>query len=413
MAVRAGAGPFESPGHTAKRRYRRRLGPTIIDLYILRQMLGWYAAVVGVIIALLWLETLPRLIDKLGSVRQGGSLIADALLSLVPEYLSVGIPLAVFLATGLTFRRLALAGEVDVLAGSGLSDYRLLRWPIIVTLASCLLLVGLRGFWQPAGERRLDAISLAVANGDYGFGLGAGVVHSLAPGTDFYFSRIGPNHILEGVFVQQGRVSVSAHAARLHATQDGTAVLSLDNGVIVTDVAGQGSQAARFQSFHLAIPIPGQQRVSRLPPRNRLDRYALPDLPALPTVTTPAGLTQAMAIASASGRIASILLCGLLPLFAFALAIPPKRSRSGIGIGFGLVLIISFWKLAALIEDQFTGAAPLGHSIALLLFAATAFWLLHRQRRDGHGAAEAMLDRTLGRIPALVRACSGWRPGRR
>jgi lipopolysaccharide export system permease protein len=389
-----------------------RWWPTLIDRYILRQMLCWYVAVVGVIVGLLWLETLPRLIDQLGKVRQGATLIASALLSLVPEYLSVGIPLAVFLGTAVTFRRLALAGEIDVLAGTGLSDSRLLRWPVIVALASCLLLVGLRGFWQPAGERRIDAIGLAVASGDYGFGLEAGVPHSLAPGTDLYFSSIGSGHALEGVFVQQGPVSVSASSARLYATPDGQVVLSLNDGAIVTEVADQGSQAARFQTFHLAVPIPGHLPINRQSPRNRLDRYALPDLLALPSGPKSAGLTRAMAIASASGRIATSLFCGLLPLLAFALAIPPKRSRSGLGIGVGLVFIITFWKLTALIEDQFVATAPVGHLAVLLFFATGALWLLRQQRSRGHGAVEAMLECTLGRIPAMTRARFGRRPGR-
>jgi lipopolysaccharide export system permease protein len=390
----------------------RQWWPRLVDRYILRQMLGWYAAVVGVIVALLWLETLPRLIDQLGKVREGAALIAGALLSLVPEYISIGIPLAVFLGTALTFRRLALAGEIDVLAGAGLSDRRLLRWPVIVALASCLLLFGLRGFWQPAGERRLDAIGLAVASGDYGIGLDAGVPHSLAPGTGFYFSRIRPDHVLEGVFVQLGRVSFSARAAQLYATQDGTVVLSLANGVIVSEVADQGSQVAKFRSLNLAVPILGPQPVARQTPRERLDRYALPDLLALPPGPSSAGLSQAMAIASASGRIASILFCGLLPVFAFALAIPPKRSRSSIGIGVGLVLIITFWKLAALIEDQFVEAAPVVHMAVLLFFAAGALWLLRQQRRHGHGAVEAMLEGAFGRIAAIARARFGRRPSR-
>lgn len=388
-----------------------RWWPKLVDQYILRQVLGWYAAVVGVIVALLSLETLPRLIGQLGKVPEGIALIASALLSLTPEYLSIGIPLAVFLGTAITFRRLALAGEIDILAGSGLSDSRLLRWPVIVAIASCLLLLGLRGYWQPAGERRIDAIGLAVAGGDYGFGLEAGVPHSLAPGTDFYFSRISADHVLEGVFVQLGPVSVSARAARLSATPDGRVVLSLNEGVIVAEVADHGAQAGRFQSFHLAIPIPGRQPVKRQSPRNRLDRYALPDLLALPAGPASAGLTQAMAIASASGRIATVLFCGLLPLFAFALAIPPKRSRSGFGIGVGLVIIITFWKLAALIEDQFVATAPVGHMAALLFFAAGASWLLRQQRSRGHGAVEAMLESSLGRISARARARFGRRPG--
>lgn len=384
--------------------------PSIVDLYILRPMLGWYASVVGIMVALLWLEVLPRLVDQLGKVESGAQLVLATLAALIPEYLSIGIPLAVFLGAALAFRRLALAGEMDVLAGAGLSDRRLLRWPMIVSLASCLLLLGLRGYWQPAGERRIDAIGQAVSNGDYGFGLEAGTPHVFGPRSSVYFDRIGPDRVLQGIFVEQGPVIATARTARIGLAADGQAVIRMEDGAVTTQMADRTTQAVHFHNFLLAIPMPGQSPRKPQSHRTQLDRYTLPDLLDLPPRARAAGLTPLMAAAAASGRGATILFCALMPLLAFALAIPPKRSRSSIGLGVGIVIIIIFWKAAALVEDIAVAAAPAVHAGLLLVFAAAIFWLMHRQGRLGHGANEAALDRSLGGAARRLAAWLGrWR----
>lgn len=401
--------------HASHRQARRggvrvalpRWGPGLVDRYILRQMLGWYAAVVVIIVALLWLEVLPRLIDQLGKVGDGVAPVMGSLLSLAPEYLAVAVPIGVFLGTALTFRQLALRGEMDALAGAGLSDRRLLRWPLIVALGSCLLLLGLRGYWQPAGERRLDAIGRAVATGDYGLSFEAGRPHRLGPGINLYFAGIGPGGVLDNVFIQQGSISANARAARITSTRDGQIVILLSDGVVVTHDPARGPQASRFGGFRLALPIPGHTPASQHSPRDRLDRYTLPSLFGLPPGARRAGLTPDMALAAASGRAAAVLFCPLLPVFAFGLTIPPKRTRSGLGIGVGLGLIVLFWKLAALIEDRFAAAAPFAHGTVLLLFAAGALWLLREQRRHGYGIMETRLARSLGYVFRFARARTG------
>lgn len=383
--------------------------PSIVDLYILRPMLGWYAAVVGTMLALLWLEILPRLVDQLGKVDSGAQLVISTLVALIPEYLSLGIPLAVFLGTALAFRRLALAGEIDVLAGAGLSDRRLLRWPVVVALASCLLLIGLRFYWQPAGERRVDAITSAVSNGDYGFGLEAGTPHVFGPRNSVYFDRIGPDRVLEGIVVEQGPVIATARVARIGMAPDGQAVIRMEDGAVTTQMPDHAVQAVHFHNFLLAISLPGQRPPARQSHRTQLDRFALPDLLNLPPRAIAAGLTPLMATAAVSGRVATILFCALMPLLAFALALPPKRSRSSIGLGLGIALIVTFWKAAALFEDTAGAAAPLAHAGLLLAFAALIVWLLHRQYRLGHGANEAALDRSLGGLARRVATHFGGR----
>jgi lipopolysaccharide export system permease protein len=174
-------------------------------------------------------------------------------------------------------------------------------------------------------------------------------------------------------------------------------------------MADRTTQAVHFQHFLLAIPVPGQANANRQSHRTQLDRFALPDLLDLPPGARAAGLTAPMATAAASGRVATILFCALMPLLAFALALPPKRSRSSIGLGLGIGLIVLFWKAAAMVEDTAVATAPFFHAALLLAFAAVIVWLLRRQDRLGHGANEAALDRSLGGLARRVAARFGRR----
>src|SRR5688572_24794319 len=97
---------------------RRRHGRTgtfplpellLIDRYVLRQVTAWYAIVVGVVMFLLCIETTPRLLVQLAGIREGPSLVARSLASLMPEYVAIALPIGLFLGTALTFRRLATA----------------------------------------------------------------------------------------------------------------------------------------------------------------------------------------------------------------------------------------------------------------------------------------------------------------
>lgn len=376
-------------------------GSLLLDRYILRSLLGWYLAVIALVTLLLWLETLPRLVARLGEVRDGTRLVVESLTTLWPEYLAIGVPLALFLGTAMTFRRLALAGEIEVLAGAGLSNLRLLRWPHLVALLSALLLVALLGWIQPMGERRLDAIGLGAVAGDYGIRLEAGIPHGLGGNSLLYFDRIGPQGELEGVVVAQAGITTSARAARITPSRDRDVVIALSDGVAVDDRRGQ-SHAVRFRSFRITVTLPATMQPARLSPRTLLDRYSFAQLLHLPERARRDGLTDAMAAAALSARAAMILFCAFLPGFAFALAMPPKRTRSGLGLGAGIGLIVLFWRLVALIQDRFGPAAPAAHAGLILAFGGGCAYLLHLQRTEGFGAVEAALARTSGRFVALI-----------
>jgi lipopolysaccharide export system permease protein len=376
----------------------------ILDRYLLRIAAGWYATVVAVIVFLLSVETLPSLLGRLSGVNHPGPVIFRSLVSLIPEYVGVGLPLAVFYATALAFRRLALAGELDVLGAVGLSSARLMRVPILIGLATCLLLIGIRGFVQPAGERHLDAIGRSVSAGEFGFALQPRIENRLGPSMSLYFDRAGSaGNQLHGIIIDSGTTAIAARRATLASGIGDQLNFALSDGSIVWRKNDRLYHAVKFRTFRLAVQttVPKPRRSTAA--RDRLERLDFGDLVPL-AAQAERGLTAEMGVASASARISGALFCLILPVFGMVLGVPPKRSRSAIGLGAGVVAIVLFWRASALIEDHFVAIAPAAHAGLVAAFALAAFLLLRFQQRAGPGAVEAAFVRALQSLRSLLPA---------
>src|SRR3546814_18114736 len=69
--------------------------------------------------------------------------------NMLPEYMSLAIPIGLMLGILLAFRKLALSSEIDALRSVGFSYWRLLRVPYIYACALALLNLGIVGYIQP------------------------------------------------------------------------------------------------------------------------------------------------------------------------------------------------------------------------------------------------------------------------
>ena len=102
---------------------------TLTDRYLARLIFVPLVATLTLAAMLLILDKMLRLFDFV--VSEGGpvDVVWKMLANLVPEYLSLGIPLGLLLGILLAFRRLALSSELDSLRAVGLGYGRLLRVP--------------------------------------------------------------------------------------------------------------------------------------------------------------------------------------------------------------------------------------------------------------------------------------------
>ena len=369
----------------------------IVDRYILRQLVGWHAASIGVIVLLLWLESVPRLLIEVSHVDQKANIVVRSLATLTPEYVAVAIPFAVYFCTATVFRRLALSSELDALAGCGVSSWRMLRQPLIIALVSCLSVLVIRGFVEPANERQLDEIGRSVKQGKFGFGLEPGVQQQLSRSTRLLFGQVGrPGNVLLNVVVDSDKFTALANSATLGYDRNYRWEIVLENGNIFWRDKGV-ERAFHFRRLSLAdssrAPVERPTSIT-----DRLDRLDLRQLLNF----GPGGAAIAhRAFAAASDRIDAALLCLFLPLFGFVQSIPPKRSGSAFAFGLGIVEILLFWRLSALVEDRFSPFAFLGHSLLLTVFIAAALFALRFQTRRGFGAIEQSLTDLIVRVRAL------------
>src|SRR5688500_2829069 len=94
---------------------------------------------------LLILDTMLRLFDFVASEGGPVSVVWRMLANLIPEYLSLGIPIGLMLGILLAFRRLAISSELDILRAVGMSYGRLLRVPYAYAGALALLNLAIVG----------------------------------------------------------------------------------------------------------------------------------------------------------------------------------------------------------------------------------------------------------------------------
>src|SRR3546814_4748941 len=101
---------------------------------------------------------------------EGGpvSVVWRMLANMMPEYLSLGIPIGLTLGILLAFRKLALSSELDVMRAIGLSYGRLLRVPFAYAAALALLNLAIVGFLQPYARYAYEGLRFELRSGALG-----------------------------------------------------------------------------------------------------------------------------------------------------------------------------------------------------------------------------------------------------
>src|SRR5690348_14154156 len=117
----------------------------LIDRYLAKQIAAPLFGSLVLAAMLLVLDKMLRLFQYVVDAGGPVSVVWKMLANLLPEYLSLGIPIGLMLGILLAFRKLALSSELDALRGIGMSFGRLLRVPYFYTIplmALNLLIVG-------------------------------------------------------------------------------------------------------------------------------------------------------------------------------------------------------------------------------------------------------------------------------
>jgi lipopolysaccharide export system permease protein len=390
----------------------------LVDRYLARLIAVPLAATLVIAAMLLLLDKMLRLFDFVA--QEGGpvSVVWRMLASLIPEYLSLGIPIGLMLGILLAFRRLATSSELDVMLAVGMSYGRLLRVPFYYAAALAFVNLAIVGFVQPYARYAYEGLRYELRSGALGASIKVGEFNKLGRRMTLRVerSRDGGRE-LSGLFVMassdQGKsLAVTAEHGRFMATDDpNTIILRLRNGSLVHDAPGFAApRVLTFESHDLPIDLPKEEAFRLRGGRN--GELTIPELVRSGHTDANPKLERAKSRAEFHFRLVEVATMLLLPLLAVALAVPPKRSSSALGVFLSIVMIVTYHKVNEYAE-ALGSLGKVDPLIALwvpfLLFAGLIWWMYRTLAHKPGGQPIGALERSADKLWQMIRRRFGAR----
>ncbi|QLC23323.1 LPS export ABC transporter permease LptF [Parasphingopyxis sp. CP4] len=385
---------------------------TATDRYMFRLIIVPLVATLIIAAMLLVLDKMLRLFDFVA--REGGpvNVVWQMLANLVPEYLSLAIPVGLMLGILFAFRKLALSSELDVFRAVGIGYRRLLLVPYIFTVGFVLLNLLIVSYFQPIARYSYENLQFELRSGALGASINVGEFNTLGSNMTLRVEEsTNDGRDLSGIFVRttspDGRaLSVSADQGTFMATDEqDTILLRLTNGRLIHNQDDfESPRVLSFESHDLPIDLPQIEQF-----RGRGGEHRELTLFELSRVSGDSNAPEELRLASRANfhfRVAEIAMMFLLPLLAVALAVPPKRSTSALGVFLSVVMITTFHKICQYGED----VAALGRVdpfislwIPFGLFAALIIWMYYHIAYVPGGQPIGALEKGFSKMAQLVR----------
>jgi lipopolysaccharide export system permease protein len=361
---------------------------------------------------LLVLDKMLRLFDFVAAEGGPVSVVWRMLANLIPEYLSLGIPIGLMLGILLAFRRIALSSELDVFRAVGLGYGRLLRVPYMYAIALALVNLAIVGYVQPYARYAYEGLRFELRSGALGASIKVGEFANMGKRMTLRIERSdNEGKDLHGIFVRveskdAKTLSVTAERGTFLATDDpDTIILRLTHGTLVHDAPGyREPRILSFTSHDLPIDLP---KIEAFRGRGGKDRErTIPEL-----VKIGADKNQPLALRNESlsnfyFRLVEVAMMLLLPLLAVALAVPPKRSSSALGVFLSIVMVVTYHK----VNEYAEGMGALGRIdpffalwVPFLLFAALIWRMYHVVAHVPGGQPIGGLERVFEKSSKAIR----------
>jgi lipopolysaccharide export system permease protein len=357
---------------------------TAVDRYIARLIAVPLIGTLVLSAMLLVLEKMLRLFDFVANEGGPVSVVWRMLANLLPEYLSLGIPIGLTLGIVLAFRKLATSSELDVMQAVGLGYHKLLRAPYAYAIVLAALNLAIVGFVQPYARYAYEELRFELRSGALGASIKVGEFTNLGDELTLRIEQsIDDGRQLNGIFAHarvddRGQtISASARRGEFLATGDpDTIVLRLTDGMLIH--RGPTIATPRMLSFtthDLPIDLPA---IDAFRGRTGDREMTIPELFKVGGDVSQPLATRLEARSNMHFRLVEVATMLLLPLLAVALAVPPKRSTSALGVFLAIVILVTQHK----INEYGDSLGTLGRVDPILalwvpaaVFAALVLWM--------------------------------------
>ena len=385
---------------------------TATDRYIARLVAIPLLSTLAIAAMLLLLDKMLRLFDFVAAEGGPVSIVWRMLANLIPEYLSLGIPIGLLLGILLAFRRLATTSEIDIFRAVGLGYGRLLRVPMLYAIALALVNFAIVGWIQPFSRYLYEELQFDLRSGALGASIKVGEFNNLGNNLTIRVdeSRNQGNN-LSGMFVfaesKKGQsLAVTAEKGQFLRTDDSEVIiLRLSNGTLVHDAPTyRNARVLTFSSHDIEIPLPEIEKFRGRGEQGR--EYTLNELVKVGGDIKRTQSERNTAWSSFHFRMVEVAMMLLLPFLAVALAIPPKRSTSALGVFLSIVMVVTYHKINEYAQSvgargEFPPAIALW--VPCLLFAALILWMYHIAAHVPGGQPIGALERFADKSGKAIR----------
>ena len=390
-----------------------RLG--LIDRYLVRSIA---VPLIGSLILAAMLLVLDKMLRLFQYVVDAGgpvSVVWRMLANLLPEYLSLGIPIGLMLGILLAFRKLALSSELDALRGIGVGYGRLLRIPYAYAVPLAFINLMIVGYLQPYSEYHYESLRFDLKSGALGAAIKVGEFNRLGKRLTLRIDQSEHKGTqLNGIFVEtdDGKgmtVAATALHGRFLATDDPDKILFrlTDGRLVQQSTKFAAPRTLGFKTYTLPVSLPMIDQFRRRGGTESDELY----LHELWRIGYGGGATdrhqRLEAQAHLNFRLVEVLMMFALPLLAISLAVPPKRSTSGLGIFMAILIVVAYHKVNQ--YGQQMGAngqinPVLALWVPLGIFALMIAWMYRVLAHRPGGQPIGALERFFARVARLARS---------
>ena len=325
-----------------------------IDRYIFGLLIPTFCAALTGSMLLLMLERTIRVIDLVGENNGSVGYVFDIMKSLIPHYLGLAIPAALFVACFVAFRRLANTSELAAVSSIGRGLGRLaapaLFFAILLTLASSFVHSNL----QPHSRYEYRTLKFLLANASISEALQSGTFAEFGDITFIVESGKSGGVGFGRVFVHQqrddgsSRTITSKKAKLIEDQTKGTMAMDLSEGLLLDQ--GSNGQPAVISFSELEWPI-DPKLLGTYKPRGWIEEELTWGELIAALRKTPKQLSVDHVESEFNARMARAFSCLFIPLLAIPLAIAGGRKRSVAPLAFGIICLLVYVQSLKFVEE--------------------------------------------------------------
>lgn len=391
----------------------------IVDRYVLRQLAKPLVTSIAIGLLVLLAERMVRLLDTTLGKKNSFGVVFEMLAYLVPHYLGVALPAALFLGLLFSFNKMSRDSEIDALLASGIGLHRIAQPVAILSLILAAFAVLIVGWMQPHTRYAYRAVVFDIQNVDVFYLAEEGIFMEAGTRT-FILDKLDRSAgSFERIFLFDNRgaggiETVTASSGKLiENPKTPVPVLRLVNGHrlqidrMPSLAPDQQPPKSTVSNFEVADTPLGQVADKTFRPRGVDEReLTLPELIAQQD-TPPTDTTKDQMRAELHKRIIAMLTLPMLPFLAVPFALGRRRNQRNYRFGIALVLLIALHEIIeqGAITTRANGTSPWLTMwlpfLAVTAFAAWRFWSASFTLKGGS------FDNIIDRIAVTVRRFFG------